>query len=74
MDNERQLKIREGVVRRLTKELEMYKEEVEQGVAARDKVVDGDENAEWKRTNQVCISVYKTFYAYKTDKINPRIK
>lgn len=52
----------------------MYKEEVEQGVAARDKVVDGDENAEWKRTNQVCISVYKTFYAYKTDKINPRIK
>lgn len=53
MDYERQLKIREGVVRRLTKELEMYKEEVEQGVAAMNKISDTDDNAEWKRGNQV---------------------
>ena len=53
MDYDRQLKIREGVVRRLTKELAMYKEEVEQGEATMSKISDSDENAEWKRGNQV---------------------
>ncbi|TIA87713.1 hypothetical protein E3P99_03009 [Wallemia hederae] len=52
MDYDRQLKIREGVVRRLTKELAMYKEEVEQGEVALSKISDSEDNAEWRRGYQ----------------------
>ena len=54
-DKERQIKIREGVVKRLTKELEMYKQEVVDGEETMNKISLDDENGQWKKNNQVCI-------------------
>lgn len=55
-EKERQIKIREGVVKRLTKELEMYKQEVTDGEEAINKISLDDENGQWKKNNQVCIN------------------
>lgn len=54
-EKERQIKIREGVVKRLTKELEMYKQEVVDGEETMNKISLDDENGQWKKNNQVCI-------------------
>ncbi|EIM23027.1 hypothetical protein WALSEDRAFT_63049 [Wallemia mellicola CBS 633.66] len=51
-EKERQIKIREGVVKRLTKELEMYKQEVVDGEETMNKISLDDENGQWKKNNQ----------------------